>query len=93
MNIANYLSNLFRVDDLIDESNHLSGVITELVETEKKVVSLKWSLFRGVFYGFGVFLGSVILVAFLVWVLSQINTAPVIGDYVSKILDQIDQHR
>ncbi|MFA7253350.1 MAG: DUF5665 domain-containing protein [Patescibacteria group bacterium] len=52
-----------------------------------------WNLFLGIISGFGVFIGGVILVAVLIFILSKLNTVPVIGDYISKIVNVVDQRR
>jgi|GEM_PF-994333 len=68
----------------------------ELAVLSKRIArqnNLWWVLLRGIFNGFGIFVGSVILIAILIWILSLLNTAPIIGDYVSKIVDVVNQKR
>lgn len=45
--------------------------------------------FKGVFLGLGSFLGATIVVSILVYLLSNIEFIPFIGDVVSKILVEI----
>jgi hypothetical protein len=42
---------------------------------------------RGVFFGLGTFLSGTVVIAGVVWVLTQFVTVPVIGDFVQQILD------
>lgn len=50
------------------------------------------NFFRGIFFGFGMLIGSTIVVAILIWVLNQFTGIfPAIGDYTSQITDMI-QH-
>lgn len=68
------------------ETKDLKESIDTLEKTESKLVSLKWNLYRGIFYGLGFFIGGTILVAFLLYILSFFDTAPIVGEYVSKVL-------
>jgi len=68
----------------IDE---LKKSIEKLDKTETRLASLKWSLLRGIFSGLGFFLGSVALAAIIIYILSFLDTAPVISD----ILDRLEQ--
>ena len=70
----------------MSESSELKISVDKLIEIEKKNVSLAWSMYRGIFYGLGFFIGGTLLVAFILYVLSFFDTAPVVGDYVSHVL-------
>lgn len=50
---------------------------------------------RGLFFGFGTIFGGTVLVALLVWLLSQsVNIFPdVIADWVRQIIDALDKNR
>lgn len=51
-----------------------------------------WSSFvRGLFFGFGSFLGATVLVALLLALLQFAGGAPLIGQYVQDIASQIEQ--
>lgn len=62
-----------------------------------KVVEIKASATRlmfnnflsGLAWGFGTIVGATVVFALVVFALSQLNTAPLIGSYVSSILDYI----
>lgn len=44
----------------------------------------------GLFWGFGTVLGATILVAIILFILSKLDTVPIIGDFISRILSQIE---
>ena len=50
-----------------------------------------WNLYLGIVNGFGVFIGGVIVVAIFVFILSKLNSVPVIGEYISKIVHIVKQ--
>ncbi len=62
-----------------------------------KVVEIKASATRlmfnnflsGLAWGFGTIVGATVVFALVIFLLSQLNTAPVIGYYVSSIIDYI----
>lgn len=68
------------------DNEHIYATKT-LTESIKKSNSLWWSLLRGIFYGFGFFIGSAILAAAVIYVLSKIQGWAYIGDAVKKILE------
>ena len=47
------------------------------------------NFFRGMFFGFGTILGGTLLVALLIWFLSQFIGIPVVGDAVRQIIETI----
>jgi len=49
-----------------------------------------WSLVRGLSFGLGSVLGATILVAVLVRVLGSIDFIPVLGDWATQIIDDIN---
>ncbi|MFA6531466.1 MAG: DUF5665 domain-containing protein [Patescibacteria group bacterium] len=67
--------------------DELKKAIERLAAQEKKLASLRWNFWRGAAYGFGFIVGSALLVALFVWALSLFDTAPIIGEYVAKIVD------
>jgi threonine/homoserine/homoserine lactone efflux protein len=48
---------------------------------------LWFGFLRGIVYGLGIFIGGTIVVALVIWVLSQFNQVPVIGPFVEKIVE------
>ncbi|MEM9496656.1 MAG: DUF5665 domain-containing protein [Pseudomonadota bacterium] len=51
---------------------------------------LAYSFARGLAVGLGTVLGASLLLSILIWSLSQIEFVPIIGEYVTEIIDQID---
>ncbi len=45
-----------------------------------------FTFFKGVIYGLGIFIGGTIVVALVIWLLTQFNDAPVIGPFLDKLL-------
>lgn len=74
----------------MSESTDLQQAIEKLEITQAKSVNLAWNFYRGIFYGVGFFIGGTLLVAIIIYVLTLFDTAPLVGDYVSKILNVID---
>jgi|GEM_PF-1260525 len=48
-------------------------IIAEIRIYQKKQASLKWNFWRGVFYGFGFFVGSALIATALVYILDKIS--------------------
>lgn len=61
--------------------------IKKLEKYEGKLSSLWWNFWRGIVYGLGFFIGSALLAAVLIYVLSKIQGWAFIGDYIKKILE------
>ncbi|MEI8143418.1 MAG: DUF5665 domain-containing protein [Candidatus Berkelbacteria bacterium] len=74
--------------DMQDELRELRSVIHQLNKNEKRQLSLSWHFWRGIFYGFGFFVGSAILATIIVYSLShlQINENTVIGNFFENVL-------
>ncbi len=47
------------------------------------------SFFSGLAWGLGTVIGATVIVALLVFIASKLNTAPIVGDYISEIIKQI----
>ena len=50
-----------------------------------------FQIYRGLFFGFGSVLGATLLVYIAIRLLSQIDFIPVIGDWVTEIIEIIGQ--
>jgi hypothetical protein len=74
----------------MSETSELREAIEKLNATQTKAMSMSWNFYRGVLYGFGFFIGGTVLIAVIVYILSFFNTAPVVGEYISKILHIIN---
>ncbi len=58
----------------------------QLARYERKLSSLSWNFWRGVVYGLGFFIGSAILAALLIYILSGIEGWGNIGKFVHDII-------
>lgn len=65
--------------------------IRDLIKGINKSNNLWWAMFRGIFYGFGFFIGSAILAAALIYVSSKIQGWAYIGDFVEKFIDIVSK--
>ncbi|MEK7097931.1 MAG: DUF5665 domain-containing protein [Patescibacteria group bacterium] len=81
--------------ELAKEVKSLSKNIREL-ESEKvfQIVSNPWrlmwySFLKGLMVGFGSVLGATVMVGVFIYLLSQVEFVPIIGDWVTQILDQV----
>ena len=54
---------------------------------------LAYSVARGLAVGRGTVLGASVLLALLVWALSTINFIPVIGEWATQIVNEINSNR
>ena len=68
-------------------NTHEESQLNQLIKLQEKQVSLRATLIRGICSGFGFFIGSAVLVGLLVYILSMINTVPIIGHYTAAIVD------
>jgi len=50
---------------------------------------LLFSFLQGLLRGFGAIIGATILVGIVIYILSQITFIPLIGDFISDVLEQI----
>jgi hypothetical protein len=48
------------------------------------------NLVGGIFWGFGTVLGATIFVALVLFILGRLDTVPIIGDFIARILEQIE---
>ncbi len=54
----------------------------------------KVNFFRGIFFGLGNVIGSTIVIAFIIWVLSQMGDLfPVFGDFIKRIIEYVSETR
>ena len=57
------------------------------LSTGKMIVN---NFLGGLAWGFGTVLGATIVAALVLFILSKLDTVPVIGDFISRILDQVN---
>ncbi len=66
-----------------------------LEELLQDMYSKRWRIYqinfvRGLFFGFGSILGGTLLIALLVWILSQLGAVvPFLSDFIQDILDAL----
>lgn len=71
------------------------------IEAEGKSVEIRVSpinmmfnsLLSGIAWGVGSVLGATVIFALIIFIVGQLNTAPVIGHYISEILDYINRNK
>lgn len=62
----------------------------ELIQIFKHPLKFLWfSFLKGVMVGFGSVLGASLVVGIFLYLLAQISLVPVIGDFVQKVINQI----
>jgi hypothetical protein len=67
------------------------------IEAEKDIVHIEYSplkmafnsFWSGLAWGVGSVLGATVVVTLLFFLVSQLDTAPIIGQYISNIIDYI----
>jgi hypothetical protein len=80
---------------LRDDLKQLQNILDDLNKYQKRQASLRWNFWRGVFYGFGFFIGSVLLTAALVYVLGHLGTDgnSVFGRFIENIVETVEKAR
>jgi len=73
----------------MSETTELKEAVDKLEAAQTKSLSLSWNLYRGIAYGFGFFIGGTLLIGVIIYVLSFFDTAPIVGEYISRILGVI----
>ena len=73
---------------LNQDLRELHSVLADLKKIEQKQTSLRWNFWRGVFYGFGAFIGSVVLTAAVVYFLTHISIdgSTVVGRFINNLI-------
>lgn len=66
----------------------LHTALKSLETLQRKQASLRWNFWRGVFYGFGAFIGSVVLTAAVVYFLTHITIdgSTVVGRFINDLI-------
>lgn len=85
---AQYLERLsLRIEALVESQARLS----RRIELYIKALGIAPSIGRGMAAGFGFFLGATLVAGLFVYLLSQWEAVPVIGEFVKQILDYIEK--
>lgn len=56
------------------------------INHSNKMRFLGFTFLKGIVYGLGIFIGGTIVVALVIWLLTQFNDVPVIGPFLDKLL-------
>lgn len=87
--------NLDSEKQLSDDLRDMHEVLTELKVYWKKQSSLRWNFMRGILYGFGFFIGSVLIAAVLIYLMSHIgvDSNSILGRIINGIMDFVENKR
>lgn len=69
------------------EDQELKKALEKMAETQKRSNSLALTFLKGIVNGLGFFIGSAILAAVLIYVLSKIEGWSTFGGFIKQILD------
>jgi hypothetical protein len=71
----------------------LHEVLNEVKHYWKKQSSLKWNFLKGIIYGFGFFIGSAVIVGFLLYLLTRLNISSdsLLGRFIRDFIDIIQK--
>ena len=72
------------------EDQELKKALVDMAKAQKKSASLWLTFCRGVFYGLGFFIGSAILAAAVIYVLSRIEGWSIFGGSVEQIIETVN---
>lgn len=62
----------------------------KVVEIKASIGKMMFSNFlSGIAWGFGTVVGATFVVTLLIFIVSKLNTAPIIGGYISHVLNNI----
>jgi hypothetical protein len=64
-----------------------------LEKYERKLSSLWWNFWRGIVYGLGFFIGSALLAAVIIYIMSKISGWAYIGHYVHEIIQIVNKNQ
>ncbi len=83
---AQYLDKLSRrIEALVESQANLS----RRIEIYVKALGILPSIGRGIAGGFGIFIGATLVASLFVYMLTQWEAVPVIGEFVKRILEYI----
>jgi len=69
----------------------LTKLVKQLIENKKKF--LFYGFLSGMTRGIGFALGSTLIFALTLWVLSQLISMPFLGDWIARLINYIQQAR
>lgn len=68
------------------EIEDLTKEVGQLADATEKQASPLWTFFRGTMYGLGIFVGSAILAAVVIYILSKLQSWGAVGDFIHQII-------
>ncbi len=86
-------------EDIAAELEALRAEVARLNKSKAIRLHSSWArimffnLVRGMMVGLGTVIGATILLSIVIWSLSQIEFLPIIGDWATQIIDQVDSDR
>lgn len=69
-----------------EDKERLSRAIESLAQSEAKSASAWWTFLRGAMYGLGFFIGSAILAAVVILILSKLQNFGSIGSFIHDVI-------
>lgn len=78
---------------LSQDLHELHDVISSIKEYQRKQSSLTWNFWRGVIYGFGFFIGSALLAAALIYILTKVGNDSFFGRFIQNIVNIVEKKR
>ena len=73
-----------------EDNKELKELVKELLVYEKKLVSMSNSFYRGIFYGLGFFIGSAILVAVIIYILSLLLRNSPVSNQFQELINTVN---
>ena len=83
------------LEQLVEQSEQINSQLQQLndhklIQAYNSIPRLLWfHLLKGIALGLGSVLGATVVLSALVYILSQIEFIPVIGDWVSKVIEVV----
>lgn len=80
------------LEQLLEQSNQINSQLEQLnnhklVQTYNSIPRLLWfHLLKGIAFSLGSVLGATVVLSSIVYILSQMEFIPVIGDWVSEVI-------
>lgn len=69
-----------------EDRDRLAKAIEGLTKSQDKTASAWWTFIRGAMYGLGFFIGSAILAAIVIIILSKLQTFGTIGSFIHDVI-------
>jgi hypothetical protein len=76
-----------------NDKDRLASSIESLAKSEAKSASALWSFLRGMFYGVGFFVGSALLAAAIIYILSKFEGSSFIGGFIHDVVNNASKSK